>query len=79
MFWIQSKITLNIKTPGHYDQEPENLTNYQGKGQFIGENSEITQMLELPYKDFIEVIIITLYEVNINTTEMNGKLDLLSR
>lgn len=36
-------------------------------------------MLELPQKDFKEIIIIVLYEVNMNTYEMNRKLDIQSR
>lgn len=36
-------------------------------------------MLELPQKDFKEIIIIVLYEVNMNTYEMNSKLDIQSR
>ena len=56
-----------------------NLTNFQQKRQPTEENPEMTQMLELPHKDFKEVIIIMLNEVNIIIIEMNGKLDILSR
>lgn len=69
---IQFKVTQNIKTQDGLSKNQENLIYYQGKRSSTHDSSKMKQILELPYKGFKEIIIIMLFEVNMNTLEITG-------